>query len=54
LSLGDQAGDAYRVLRKNQHATSLQEKSFEINDGSLKDEEKTIKKLWLCFFDAYW
>lgn len=54
LGLGDQAGDAYRVLRKNQHATSLQEKSFEINDGSLKDEEKTIKKLWLCFFDAYW
>ena len=54
MGLGHQAGDAYRELRKNQHATSLQEKSFEINDGCLKEAEATIKKLWLCFFDAYW
>jgi glutamate-ammonia-ligase adenylyltransferase len=53
-TVGYDAANAYRQLRKRQHAARLQEKIFEISDESLKESTEKIKKLWLCFFDAYW
>jgi [glutamine synthetase] adenylyltransferase / [glutamine synthetase]-adenylyl-L-tyrosine phosphorylase len=53
-AVGYEAANAYRKLRKQQHAARLQEKIFEINDESIKETTGKIKKLWLCFFDPYW
>ena len=51
--LGLQSSNAYRHLRKKQHAASLQEEKFEIDE---KDsvEIQTVKSLWLNFFKPYW
>ena len=53
-TVGYEAANAYRQLRKRQHAARLEEKIFEISEESLKETTEKIIKLWLCFFDAYW
>jgi glutamate-ammonia-ligase adenylyltransferase len=51
--LGDASAKAYRYLRKKQHESSLQEKTFLMEDSDSSQVE-VVKKLWLHYFKSYW
>ena len=51
--LGDSSANAYRYLRKKQHESSLQEKTFLMEDADASQVE-IVKKLWLHYFKSYW